>query len=981
MWFVGLLLGLTLGGAAWGLGGAVVLGFIGWLTGLILGGKKNAAADSVSAQEPRDRLSQIEMRLEAMERRIARVERGLTVAREVQAGQGAGPAASPEQADALAAIRAEAAEVRQASRTAAAEDLQQAARSTEQPQPLAPTASDAAVSAAASGAAATMQAAAQATSQTPSGAAAAPPDLAEIAARAEAAESARQAARAAAQPAAPRKPLPPPEPAEPNFIVRWFTEGNAIVRVGVVILFIGLAFLVKYAAEHAMFPIELRLASVAAGGVALLFVGWRLREKREGYALTLQGAGVAVLYLTVFGAFRLYHLVPGALAFPLLVAIALLSAVLAVRQDSMALAIAGSAGGFLAPILASTGGGSHVMLFSYYAVLNAGILAVAWRKAWRPLNLVGFAFTFVIGLLWGAKSYRPEFFDTTEPFLILFFLMYVGIAVLFAHRQAPRVAHYVDGTLIFGVPLVAFGLQHALVKDTEYGLAISSLVLAFFYLGLAKWLYARGRESLRLLVESFLALGVIFATLAIPLALDARWTSAAWALEGAGIVWIGVRQGRVLARCFGMLLQLIAGAAFLLGMRHDVGPYPILNSIAMGALLLVGGGLLTYRQLSREDHPVSKVEAQLAWFWFAWALVWWVFGGLREIHHFILPLYKVTVALLFFAGTAVICSPLWKYRNWSAAQAPVFLLLPVFAILAFIGIFDNAHPFAAYGWLVWPLCLLAHYRNLWRHEIHEPNTLNGVTHAGTMILIAALGAWEMHWLTSEYDLRRSAWSVSAVIVVPGLLLALMASRAAMARWPVVTYREYLHEGAGIPIAVALWLWTFYANFTHAGGSEPLPYMPLLNALDLGHIFVGLALGLWWMRSSEEGAPPIEAGVVRILAGVAVFVWLNAILLRTLHHWADIPYRFYTMWRSVLVQTSVSIFWTLLALALMFTATRKGWRGVWMLGAALMGAVVVKLLFVDLSNVAGIERIVSFIGVGVLMLVIGYFSPMPPKKEE
>ncbi len=168
-----------------------------------------------------------------------------------------------------------------------------------------------------------------------------------------------------------------------------------------VVLFFGVAFLLKYAAERNLVPIELRLAAVAAGAVVLLVVGWRLRESRSGYALILQGGGVGVLYLTVFAALRLYQLVPAEFAFAVLVGIAACSAMLAVLQDSRALAITGAAGGFVAPILTSTGGGNHVALFSFYAVLDAGILAIAYYKAWRELNLVGFAFTFVIGLVWG----------------------------------------------------------------------------------------------------------------------------------------------------------------------------------------------------------------------------------------------------------------------------------------------------------------------------------------------------------------------------------------------------------------------------------------------------------------------------------------------------------------------------------------------------------------------------------------------------
>ena len=99
---------------------------------------------------------------------------------------------------------------------------------------------------------------------------------------------------------------------------------------------------------------------------------------------------------------------PAGPAFVLLLAVAALSAVLAVLQDSLALAVLGAAGGFLAPILASTGDGSHVALFSYYAVLNGGILAIAWFKSWRLLNVTGFAFTFGIATVWGCLLYTSR---------------------------------------------------------------------------------------------------------------------------------------------------------------------------------------------------------------------------------------------------------------------------------------------------------------------------------------------------------------------------------------------------------------------------------------------------------------------------------------------------------------------------------------------------------------------------------------------
>ena len=262
-----------------------------------------------------------------------------------------------------------------------------------------------------------------------------------------------------------------------NALRRFFTGGNALVRAGVIVLFFGVAFLLRYVAEHTHVPIELRLTGVALGAIVLLVLGWSLRKARPGYALALQGGAVGILYLTVFAALRLYALLPASVAFGVLAVLAALCATLAVLQNSQAFALLAVTGGFLAPILASTGEGSHVVLFSYYAVLNAAIVAIAWFKAWRPLNLAGFVFTFVIGTVWGVLKYRAEDFSTTEPFLVLFFLFYVAVAVLFTLRQPANLRGYVDGTLVFGLPVVAFGLQSTLLHDRLFSLAYSAVAV------------------------------------------------------------------------------------------------------------------------------------------------------------------------------------------------------------------------------------------------------------------------------------------------------------------------------------------------------------------------------------------------------------------------------------------------------------------------------------------------------------------------
>ena len=365
----------------------------------------------------------------------------------------------------------------------------------------------------------------------------------------------------------PQEKATPPKPTKPSVLSKafglardWFIGGNPFVRAGIVLLFIGVVFLLRYSLDQGLIPVELRLAGAAATALALLFFGWRLRERAGAYGLILQAGGIGLLYLTVFGAFSLYKIIPSTAAFGLLVIIVAAGVMLAVLQNSLALAMFATAGGFLAPLLTSSGSNNYIGLFSFYALLNLGIVSIAWFKSWRLLNLLGFVFTFVIASLWGMDSYKPEFFSTTEPFLILFFLMYVVIAVLFAIRTPVNFKDKVDSTLVFGVPVIGFAMQVALVKDFEYGVAISALVLGLFYLVLSKLLWKRYGKPQQLLAETFLSLGVIFATLSVPFAVDGALTSATLAIEGVGILWVSIRQRQWIRRVFAIFLHF---AAFL----------------------------------------------------------------------------------------------------------------------------------------------------------------------------------------------------------------------------------------------------------------------------------------------------------------------------------------------------------------------------------------------------------------------------------
>lgn len=1102
----------------------------------------------------------------------------------------------------------------------------------------------------------------------------------------------------------------------------WLFGGNLVAKIGLMILFIGVAFLLRFASAYVVVPIEVRLVGISAGAIALLGWGWRIRSTRPGIALPTQGAALATLMLVTFGAFKIYHLLPSTPTFALLLVLVAFTCALAVLQDALWLAVFGIVGGFAVPILTSSGGGSHVALFSYYALLNAGILAIAWRRAWRSLNLLGFLFTFIIGTAWGVQRYEVQHYASAQLFLALFLVFYVAIAVLYAWRQAPRLKSYVDGSLVFGVPTVAMALQYGMVKDMHLGSALSALALGLFYAFVAAALWRWRRGNLRLLVESFFALAVVFGTLAIPLAFDGRWTSAAWALQGAGMVWVGLRQRQPLVWRFGILLQFGSWFYFVRALTGLDPLTALTEHVSLGFAVLGATGVFLALTLRRQSLPVGDDEDAARARFGAWAsafisiAVVWLLGGLWiEVWLRVEPVHRASLYVLtamalvyglqwlgrrsdwrmpavlggavtalagitflglmarymrwynvdvyseqsfgemlsggaLFGGAllsagALVSAFAFK-RRWEQALAAVqdpsrdqraatgWLLLAMFWFCGF-ALHGAAHALAwltspapdsipawyqisfwaaysiglalsAWAWMAlaqrfafpnrdamarvaWPgLSALAAWIymvqvsagvvverllqfnwaeqsldlvagdvlhaflggpllgglilgaltwvgiNRLRSTASSPDLsdaqrssgvavwsigLGIVVHVllvdvlaqattGLLVVQGAVASEQLGWLS--YADARLVWMTLAAVAA--LLLAQMRGLPALrwlaaptavvqalawltlltqvferaelprlgtgaallvawlgmnwcmqfwrARWPVTDaglkamhlgrviapwlmlapvislnlmpwlvgdptvaaemadtgwvvagmWPDYLAAWASMALlflglmqvrregwplaplhawygrlvipAASFWalLLVVYWNLRQDGSMAPLPYLPLLNPLDLTSGFVALLLADLWRLHAGTATSDQRRIVVRASMALA-FAWFNLMLLRTAAKYLGLPYRFDPLYHSQFVQAMLSLVWTLCAFALMRYAARKLSKPLWMIGAALLGVVVLKLFLIDLSNVGSVARIVSFMGVGGLMLLIGYLAPLPREAEE
>jgi uncharacterized membrane protein len=177
----------------------------------------------------------------------------------------------------------------------------------------------------------------------------------------------------------------------------------------------------------------------------------------------------------------------------------------------------------------------------------------------------------------------------------------------------------------------------------------------------------------------------------------------------------------------------------------------------------------------------------------------------------------------------------------------------------------------------------------------------------------------------------------------------------------------------IPLLIAL----LVAGNMHDGRVIHSLYLPLVNPLEEGAAFA--LLGVWfWCRYVRPRLPVTVTPLVSPALLALAFWWINGLLLRLLAHYGGVDWDSESVWNSRLIQTSFALFWMLAALVIMLLATRRGSRRQWLGGAALLGIVIVKLMLVDSAGGGGLARAIAFIGVAVLVLIIGYFSPLPPK---
>ncbi|MGZ8708987.1 MAG: DUF2339 domain-containing protein [Thermoanaerobaculia bacterium] len=321
---------------------------------------------------------------------------------------------------------------------------------------------------------------------------------------------------------------PPPPPATPPKPPVWqqidwesFVGVKLFSWVAGVALVIAAIYFLKYSVEHGWISPPIRAAIGLITGSALLVI-CELRVAR-GYKFTanaMHGAGIAILYATLFAVHALWHLLPSGVVFGGMLIVTAVAVALSIRRESLLIALLGMMGGFATPALLSTGENRPIGLFSYLLLLNAGLAWVAYRKRWPALTAGTVIFSVIYQWAWIAK-----FLDVAQlPLAAGIFLVFgiVAATALWVGRRDDNQQRVFDrmGQLGAALPLL-FALFAAAVP--AYG-ARTNVLFGFLLL------IAAGLGVIAMLrdIEWLHAVGVVATVLTFAIWLAVSYTPAAW---------------------------------------------------------------------------------------------------------------------------------------------------------------------------------------------------------------------------------------------------------------------------------------------------------------------------------------------------------------------------------------------------------------------------------------------------------------------
>jgi hypothetical protein len=448
-----------------------------------------------------------------------------------------------------------------------------------------------------------------------------------------------------------------------------------------------------------------------------------------------------------------------------------------------------------------------------------------------------------------------------------------------------------------------------------------------------------------------------------------------------------VRQRTPLLRGFAVLVEFGAGAVFLWsGAARGDDPL-FANAFFVGAMLVALSGIATAAVADRAGEELPPPERGFVPLLLLWGAAWWVAGGAFELKRHLDRIDTPHAALAWVAISVAAALLVSRAIRWPRLSLAAIALLPAMALAAWSDWQLARTTLENFGVLVWPLAWIVQWSALYAADAPQgagPPAASAplltrsqlyAAHAVSAIALTSQIAWEASEWVDRIAPPGTVWLACAAVLPLLAFLFLAHALAGAQRWPLTVHRDAYAIGACGPIAALAAAWFVIATVVSPGTATPLAYVPLFNPLELTLVVTLVALFLWSGRFSG-----LTDTTRFTWLGVGLFGLLNGAALRTAHHWGAIPWQLNALLASKLLQAGLTLAWTATAVVLMFFATRRALRPLWMTGAGLLALAVGKLFLIDLGTLSGLPRVIAFLGVGTLLLLIGYLSPLPPAAQ-
>jgi uncharacterized membrane protein len=348
-----------------------------------------------------------------------------------------------------------------------------------------------------------------------------------------------------------------------------FIGENLINKIGIAITVIGVGIGAKYSIENDLISPLTRIIIGYIFGLGLLGFGIKLKAKYENYSAVLVSGAMAIMYFITYSAYGFYSLIPQTMAFTLMLIFTVFTVIAAINYNKQIIAHIGLVGAYTVPFLLSEGSGKVAILFTYMAIINIGILAIAFKKYWKPLYYVSFGLTWLIFLSWYVTKYQTnEHFRLAIVFISLFFVIFY--LTFLAYKLLQKEKFVIDDIILLMInSFVFYGIGYSILDNHQIGnqfLGLFTLINAVVHFVASVIIY-RQKLADRNIHYLIAGLVLIFITIAIPIQLDGNWVTLMWAGETALLFWIGRTKNVLFYEKLSYPLMLFAFISIL----HDWG--------------------------------------------------------------------------------------------------------------------------------------------------------------------------------------------------------------------------------------------------------------------------------------------------------------------------------------------------------------------------------------------------------------------------